>query len=306
MKPENWHIALILMIFIGVLGCRKNANIIPNEYQPKLVVNSVFTHDEQMVLNVSSSKNYDEVDPFLNDLNVDLFSHQFTKKANIGYGNPPYLSTDFFPDHNYTGFYHINVSAEGYDTVYAVTKIPKPIIASATKVGVRELYNSDVDIIEVQITDDPTEDNFYMINTWLFKFNTTTKRWENDFPRIYTLDQRTDNEIFTQNSGGLYSNIYLAEKNVERDSAFISSTVYVRNGANIDTLGVDSILLQVRIRSVEEDFYKHALNIEQYDQQLLAQPGFEKQYIKVHSNVTNGLGIFAGYSEKTFNFQVYP
>ncbi len=298
----------LVLVGLGVsFGCTKPAKITPNQTQKKIVVNAAFTYNDQIKLNVTSSKNIFENAPGLTDLEVNLFSHQFTEQAAIIYSRPIVL-TNFYPDPSYDGYFHLSISAAGFDTIYTLAKIPKPINAFANFIDSLILYDQDVFEIDIDIIDDLSTDDYYMIDSRLKIFLKdgsikTSTPWE-----VYTRDQRSDNRITTQTKYNNFRNIYLSDQKIQNSTNLISTIAYIESTLpeNEDLSKVDTAIVELRVRRVEEDLYKHALNLDQYQEELQSGPDFEEQYISIHSNVSGGLGIFAGYSERSFEFQVYP
>lgn len=299
---------ILLVLFILLLlqfSCEKPANITAGDVQPKIVVNSVFTHNQILQLNVLSSTSIQNNNPILTNLDVALYSHQFTKKATINYLTP--IQTSFTPDTIYKGFYHLRVAAPDYDTIYAIAKIPNPIEVTASKSDSIILYGQEVYQIDLAITDNPNLEDYYMINSRLrvktTDGSTSYRDWE-----VFTADQITDNQINTQTRFNNYKNIYLSDQKVTNNTTSIRTVAYIDKQLteDIDVRFLDSAVVELNVRRVEEDFYQHAFTIEQYQEQLESGIGLEKQYTKVHSNIEGGLGIFAGYSEKQFEFQIFP
>lgn len=303
----NVNIRFLLLVLFFQFGCETPAYIlVDDDVTYKIVVNGVFTHDQQLNLSISPSTSFANIDPILTDLQVDLFSHQFTKQANISYLTPT-IESDFYPAISYQGFFHLRVSAAELDTVYAIAKIPEPITVTAEKSDSIMLYGAEVYQIDLNITDNVSQDDYYMINANLkLKMkdgNSSSRDWE-----VFSADQKTDNEINTQTRFNNFRNIYLSDQRIVGTSNQIRTVAYVDKQLplDIDFGFLDSAIIELNVRRVERDFYQHALTIDQYQEQLQSGVGLEKQYVKVHSNIDGGLGIFAGYSEKTFQFQIYP
>jgi len=298
-------IVLLVIITICCLGCEKWADVPPDYSNKKIVVNSVFTHGQQLDLEVFSSKTVGEDFKVLNDLNLELFSHQNNIQANITYDHPTIL-TDFYPDTSYAGYYHLRAVAEGYDTVYAFTKVPKQIEAFANIISRQLIYDTDVFKINLNIIDEPGDD-YYMMDCRIreeYK-NGTVQIF--DKREIFTSDQRSDNQVYSQTKLNNYQNVYLSDQNVDSPSSLINTEIYLETSLGyIDTSTVSAVYTELKVRRVEKDLYLHALNTDQYFEQLQSGADFEQQYINIHSNITGGLGIFAGYSEQIFDFQTYP
>jgi len=294
-----------LLVLLGT-GCRKSVFVTPKPTKKKIVVNSIFTHDQQLQLNVTSTKNHNESQPLFDNLNIRLLSHQFSKKAAISYQTPDIL-TDFYPDDTYTGYFHLSVSADGYDTVYAVANIPKPIIVSATFEDSATLYNRPVFKIKVSITDAIEKGDYYMMDVRLKKM--VAGLWDVDpFWEIYSTDTRTENQINSQTPFDNYRHIYLSDEYVDSTGPFINTFVFIESSLDLisDPSSIQSASVELRVRRVSKDLYEHALSIDQYYEKLETGPIFEKEYIEVYSNVSGGYGVFAGYSEETFEFQIKP
>jgi len=302
----------IALLLIGT-SCETIVEVDLPENPPKLVVNSYFNSDSLWAVHVSKSQ-------FVLD-NAEL---QRIENANVKVTKGD--GTTFTLSHDEDGFYRsdserpvlgqtydIEVTAPDFESVSATNVIPSPvIIESVDTVSVR---NDGEDQIELRIkfTDNGATKDYYEVNLFAKResFISDSSGQAGD---TFTFSERiffeSDDLVFTDQafestSGSAFTDDIINGKNYQLKLQiypyFIGGGVPNDPGnpnPDPNPSGFnEEIDLIIELRTVSEDYYKYSTsyaNFQWTNGDPFAQP------VRVHSNIQNGFGIFAGYSNDRF------
>lgn len=284
----------LITFFVGIIllsSCETVIDMKLPEQPPKMVVNSFFTPDSIIMLHLSKSQfvlKNQELKP-ITDGDISLFENgkfigKFTH-INKGF----YYLPGFFPKVN--ARYALNAESSGLKSVEANEIIPgKPTInriETSSSYYEGENYKDFI----VYIEDNPNEENYYQVDL-------LGKRYD------YIYDSLTYDII---DSVEIYERVFFTSRDLVFEDQGASSQAVISdkifNGAIYPLrLSVSSYMfdeygytgyfeITVQLKQVSKAFAQYLLT---YSKNRYSDPF--SQPVQVYSNVTNGFGIFAGYS----------
>ncbi|MBN2663304.1 MAG: DUF4249 domain-containing protein [Bacteroidales bacterium] len=281
---------LYLLVILVVFGCNKQVYIIFPENKPRLVVNSIFSSQNIIVLMVLQTLSYNsEKNDFVEDATCKLFCDDVFVENLIYSEQGIYKSTIILEeDKKYT----IEISAHGFETVIANTIIPKTssIISLDTihtaifdpNDGLGVYYTKGI----LSVIDDPQIQNFYLTKLSLVYPDGTI------YNPITTY--RSDEPIFTDDGLLNYKPSFL----LFNDNTFNGRNNNLIFEYDFSLSFDDTLLLITTTKLITEDYYKYIKStiIQTNNQGSLDNPFVIGEPIQVYSNIENGYGIFAGYN----------
>lgn len=284
----------LIVFFAGVIlftSCETVIDMKLPEQPPKMVINSFFTPDSIMMLHLSKSQfvlKNQELKP-ITDGNISLFENgkfigKFTH-INKGF----YYLPGFFPKENTQ--YTLNAESSGLKSVEANEIIPpKPVI---NRIELSSSFFEGINYKDfiIYIQDNANEENYYMVNL-------IGKRYDYVYDSL-TYDIIDSVEIYEQVNFNSQDLVF--EEQVASSQAIISDKIF--NGSiyplrlsvneyNFDeysNMGYFEITIQ--LKQISKAYAQYVLT---YSKNRYSDPF--SQPVQVYSNVTNGFGIFAGYS----------
>ncbi len=284
----------LIAFFAGIIlftSCETVIDMKLPEQPPKMVVNSFFTPDSIIMLHLSKSQfvlKNQELKP-ITDANISLFENgkfigKFTH-INKGF----YYLPGFFPKVN--AQYTLNAESSGLKSVEANDIIPgKPTINRIETSSSYYQGENYKDFI-IYIEDNANEENFYMVDL-------IGKRYD------YIYDTLTYDII---DSVEISEHVYFTSQDlVFEDQGASSQSVIsdkIFNGAiyplrlSVSTYNFDEyeysgyVEIIVHLKQISKAYAQYMLT---YSKNRYSDPF--SQPVQVYSNVTNGFGIFAGYS----------
>lgn len=307
---KNWKIKIkpqiVAFIFLSIFAVSCSETELKIDLpapKPKLVVHSLFTPFsppivKSFAVSVSQTSGmFDTLDIIqVPDAKVSLFIDgkfdQILKKFGLSYGSQTFL----FPKAGVE--YSISVEKEGYETVTAKGKIPEKILIKETML-IPFAANNDLKNPMSQLSiifDDPAgQQNFYEIMVLLDQNESSKfKLFTNDhiitsesyYPSPLAFDSKQPDRL-------LFSDKNINGKTHKLEVTYLAP-LYILGGAKY----INSHLIYVIFRSISEDYYR-------YYTSLLKQKNAIRPEIlygaaepsSVYSNIKNGYGVFAGYSE---------
>jgi len=296
---ESLFLALLLCI---LTACEKEVHI-PIEYtEPKLVINSLFNTDSVWEVEVSASQYiYDSgTIPLINDAVVTITSSGSGSVSLTNQGNGLYTSATEKPQ---TGqVYTIEVTHPNYQNVRSSNELP----------GVLQIQNMEIQDqtivsgeqfrkISITFQDSPDPD-YYMIRI-MGGF------WDWTYDSLGILDSILipyPMWVFSQSPAVENSNPNNMQATTIFKDELFNGTQYT-----IDLLveefffdGVKENIeeIYISISKISEEYYWYETSYQAYvssqNNQFFSQP------VQVYTNIENGLGIFAGFSNQTDTLQI--
>jgi hypothetical protein len=276
----------IIPFALGLVSCEKEIPFNDPGAEPRIVIGSFISpQNSNMTVELSKSESIlaDDSFVFLNDASVELYENN----SLLGAMNPTEDGVYVFDQNPVAGNkYSVKVSHPTLPSVSAETTIPLNLVNASIAV---ETIN-DIDQYNQRITlafdDNPNEKNYYQL---LLYFN-----YDMQFEE-YLLGWSTNSEILrNSDSGSGDSEFFHLENAIFSDDLFNGNRVSIPINSSNYIEGANVIL---RLMHVSEDYYLYRssvwLQLETGDNPF-AQP------VPIHTNITDGYGIFASYNYQNF------
>ena len=290
MHNKSQYIAWFWLLFlaVGTQSCVKELELETPDHASMLVLNSVISPDSSWAANLSKSVAvFDPNRPeFVEDAEVEIYDLA-TEQLVVSLTSRPlgeYDAIGPMPEIGKT--YQLRASAPGFPAIEALTSIPQPaallsVVWRDTVVWNRE--GNPEGLVTFTFQDDPDAQNFYFIS--LFRSDTAANFMDtivffNPVP-IYSYDPTLESDL---QEGALLTDLFFNGEQREVNIHYEPGEV-----APDDPLWLF-------LGTVSADFYWYRkTQLAQVEDRFdpLADPTL------LHTNVTNGLGIFAGYSLDT-------
>lgn len=298
MKKSFFFIIGIFFLF----SCEEQINYIPGNVETLPVVNCFFTNDSVFKLWVGttnelfSNKNNileikeifikDNFDNIITLKKIDDYIYISDSIAKLGRSYNLYIETK-----NYgvlTASSSVPSEIPSFDTAYITGNVFKPFDSY-------DLY----DQLNFNFYDIPDKENFYEIN--LFNKKLTSNVIENS-PFILEPVYLYSNDIIIKNEN--IQNSYQFSF-VFSDKLFKNQKAELILGGNFHSNSEDSLV--IILKNVTKDYYLYRKSVIQNNNQFdffsleyISNMYFVKKQVPIHSNINNGIGIFAGYNNKFY------
>jgi len=296
---------IFILACMIVSSCEETVYIDGSESHKKIVINSIISTDSTWNVNLSYSKSIFDVSEFT------FIEHASTKVTNQTSGQ------SFFLKHKENGNYQRALNpTEGHTYELEVTTIDGKIarattyVPSVLKVDVikRDAFDSEGKAtieLEIEIEDNPTEENFYV---WEVVENIYEELPEtpNNPTNVATLPielQKEDADLKSLNSL-----LFISDKNFDGTTYKTKLTLgqdvlaKVSGNNNGDEYQFQKPRFSLNVMAVSKDLYEYMRTYEIYKQTEIKITSIS-QPVDVYSNIENGLGIFGGFNRKEFPIQ---
>lgn len=282
--------SLIIIISVAVLAmsCEKIIDIDIPDNEKKIVVNSVFCPDSLIWVNVSKSLNIldDQNVKFIENAKVQLFEDGEAVEDLLYFGGGFYRSMSFRPVHGKT--YQVLVSSEGLTSVNAENEVPTPVHFISIDTSSSRFNDMDVVECKMRINDPANEANYYLLSVRrLFRYMDYDSTFISEIISPLWLESNDPvvEEWIDYGSGLLFSDDMIDGKNYD-----FSFMLYMWDLADSET---DSAKVYFNLFSISKDYYLYAKS---YQMNRISAGNPFAEPVQVYSNVNNGIGVFAGYS----------
>ncbi|NOX36976.1 MAG: DUF4249 domain-containing protein [Calditrichaeota bacterium] len=279
------HGWLFFLLLIILPGCEQPVDIELPDYTPQLVVYSFFTPDapwQVQVYNSVSMKTGGKIERIAN-ATVELFANN-TRLAELIPNNEGYTHPTLRPEKDTR--YTLRVSAAGYDTVTASDQIPSPV--PLKKVDFRiELGEPESTVyLDLEFSDPPEEKNYYNLGLSIFPKNNS----QGYLVYFYSRDPMLLREMYLTQF--VVENTFEDVEALFSDAIFDGKTYRLSLYFYVNFQQSTEYTLQINFMSISEAFFKYKRSLilqENTGESIFSDP------VQIYSNVTNGLGVFAGY-----------
>lgn len=304
---RNLHGIWLFGLLTLALAC-ENPKLSLGDFTPKLAVVSNFSTEDGIQVQVSKTRS-----PYGNDQTEYITN----AKVEIWEGNrllerltlidtrdlkTPFYTSEFLKPQIGVD-YTIKVSAKGFETVTATSRIPETVNLDSVKI--ENLLSSPEDPgykvykfdLAVYFTDPGVARNFYHVN--IFQKNTIPIKEgvENeDIIKKLIFDSDINNNYIVANYDG---GLLIEDKPINGLSLRIPIPITLRLPAHVQNL--DEMI--VELRSVSEEYYLFlsTLSRQRNNEDLpISEP------VVVYNNIRNGQGVFAGYSQAEKAIKIQP
>lgn len=288
-------IKLILLTFL--FSCSKEIDIPFDEGYQKMVLNSLFSPNEPISINISTS---------MNILANSESNQLFQKKYNL-YENDSLIFSKTTLSDNISGpfpsegkIYRITVETEEYGNIVAIDTCPKKVLITEAKIEMPigfDEFGMPISQANITFEDPVNECNYYELIIYQKQGDEI----------VYCTELSSNDEIIIN----------------EGDSDYLPTTIFfsdkIKNGETI-TLHIKLNLSFIQengeylpnetfviLRSISQNYYSYRKYWTRhfYNQNKLGDPLdvlFLGEPIEMYTNIENGFGIFAGYSEHIVQF----
>lgn len=298
-----------LSLFLAVIllaGCETVVEVPVPPHEPQLVAQSFFSPGSPWSVRVTNSVGYSSPDQpgLVDDATVEIWAGkqliERLARSNAG----TYASTAALPQAG-TG-YTLRIAAPGYTTTEGYDALPAPVpVTHFQETIVQEESGGQRRIVNLRITlaDPADEDNFYGLGI-------LQGRWIEDRrsgtvtllpPSLFGFE--SDDPVFGESAFAFLD----TEKSYYHE-AFFSDDLFAGRTHTLDLdIQYDAIppdaqvivrrVFMVIVLSVSQDFFRYlktASNQSLTNENPFAEP------LRVHSNMTNGFGVFAGFQHRAF------
>lgn len=281
-----WLLACSLLL----LACEKSLPF-PEASSSVLVANAIVSADTlwQVQLTQSAALGKKINFPVIDNGQVIIKDlTQGTSIELIPQGNGIYTSESQLPKINTA--YQLKAMAEGYPTIQATNMVPDKFNVKLNSFVASTYQQRSNYIFDFTIEDAQSIDNFYLIKiTYQVNINGLSST---ESAGHFSFDPNSENEQIISNHIGLKQS-YLPDHN------FNGQNYTTQIGASSPLLEqidfADKVIATISIKSISTAGYQYEQSVEQFEnieETLFSDP------IGVFSNIENGLGIFAGYTEQ--------
>ena len=281
--------SLFFILFL-LTSCTKEIVIDLPDHEGKLVINSLFSPDTLLCVHVSRSRVI--TDTFFIQETAPVVVLKYAEKADTfqSTGNGYYVSQTLIPkvETNYS----IEVFSMEHGIATASDKIPEEtpfeVINYVQEAGIDgEGYNFSS--ITIRFNDSPVEKNYYELmlkKEFAISKKKSTKLWS------WSNDAVIKNEGFIND---VSDNLFFSDELINGKSHTLAFNFY----HSLDESNIAShFFIHFRSVSVNYFLYKKKLMLH-FENQIGDIWDGTGNPVNLYSNVENGYGIFAGYSENT-------
>lgn len=301
LRAKYFYLLLLLPVF---WSCEEEIYFSDHNFQPRIVLSSIFTNDSIWVVNLTHSESiFDESleKPVIEDAKIVITNRVGAQECQLFHtGNGVYKS--FKCTSGQDEYYKISVYSPTYGSVTAESTIPA--FAELSNIQVEQSKEfEDASEISFNITDNSADNNFYIWS--VVEVDTSVHSAEN--PNNFKIDTRqwvsdVSKEIRTNATGKLNTSLSASEfelENLADGPKLITSRFNGKDGVGGSPGNVKNKVWMIRMMTVSSDLYKYYQSLQDYVKAAQTQNS-QVDPSKLFSNVRGGLGIFAGYSVKYY------
>lgn len=311
---NNLHISILLFVSIIMLltACEKEVALNVEEKDQKLVILCNFSPGEPFNVELTKSTSLFKASSssnLVNDAEITICSGSYCAPAfpvlTPSDANSKYQPSDDLIIPQTDTEYSINIQLDGYDMISAVSSIPEPAkishasIGSVTKYQINEFDSIGYDVrLAFQFLDNQTEENYYQVNFYQVLVGNNPNVVADTITSIvanqgFSLVDESLTGNFNRIDGGILFND-LAFQNSLQELVFQPSFRFTENRHT-------PIKIIMELRTVSKEYYNYYNSV--YRQTSQDNVPFSDPTI-IHSNIDNGLGVFAGYSKDRFKTDI--
>lgn len=299
-------IIYIIFALTALASCRKVLDIDIPEKDRKIVVNSIFAADSAIRVHVSKSISALESDndvELVHNAQVSLFKDNTLLEV-LNYDGKGFYKSDFGlgAGHEYT----VQVTVPNMNTAFSSCVLPEPVSIISLDTSFVTIHVTDemmggtydVDAFEAKIRfHDPDGENYYMVSAkvdFTFEYYYGMKETYSYYPYISANDF-----AIKDNNTYIYFNEISAmvfDDHIFEGQEYTLPVYFEEYNFNEGENNVTFFL-----HSIPKEFYLYVLSREKYN---MTEGGFFAEPVLIYNNITNGYGLFTGYSSDSRNFVV--
>ena len=301
LRAKYFGLLLLLSIF---WSCEEEIYFADRNFQPRIVLSSIFTNDSIWVVNLTHSQSiFDDSQekPVIEDAKIVITNRVGAQECQLFHtGNGVYKS--FKCTSGQDQYYKISVYSPTYGSVTAESTIPA--FAELSNIEVVESQEfEDASEISFNIKDNSTDNNFYIWS--VVEVDTSAHSAEN--PNNFKIDTRqwvsdVSKEIRDNTSSKVNTSLSASEFELETLGSgpkLITSRFNGKDGVGGNQGTVKNKVWMIRMMTVSSDLYNYYQSLQDYVKASQNQNS-QVDPSKLFTNVKGGLGIFAGYTVKYY------
>lgn len=293
MPRRSYKVVGICVAVLAVWGCEKTVQVDIPQHDAQIVVNSFFSQDSVWTVDLSQSQSVTNPQPFqlINDANVELWANGIFQENLTGLGTGRYVSVHSTPEADVE--YTLKVDASRFASVEATAALPEPMDLVSVGVVPGSVSQSSIGEnsfqVEVRFEDAPNVDNFYeLIIFQRFAFGEGADIEYTEYFEAFfeSGDPSLDSDDFFESGEPGFNRAYFSDALFDGETKSLKVKLFVFGNTNITQD------LVVSLASTTEDYYRYRRSVEL--QEFLGEDPFSEP-VPIHSNMSNGFGIFTGY-----------
>lgn len=307
--PSSRFFFLFPVISFVLTCCQTVVELDLPEKPASLVVNGFFNPDSVFSVSVSKSQYILDNAPItkINNAVVSVFDGDVFLEQLSFYSDGNYFSSQNIKPQAGKK-YKLTVSASGFNQAEATDAAPAGTEITGVDTGNFFFENEKYFEVKIRFRDNPAENNFYHLQLFgsfrFFIFDSTGQQVidtisYNEPTEFQSRDLIFDDKNWFDNSGAMFSDELFATKGEYQLSVYLYAYSYSPDTA-MGSYSFDE--LEVSLKSVSRDYYRYVVSYQKYKESNgnpFAEP------VQVFNNVSNGFGIFAGYSGTRYTINLH-
>ncbi len=293
--PSSKYSVFLLFALLTLTACEEEFLLLRPGFKPSVVVNSIFKAGKPWTVNLTYSKDIltsgSEILAITN-AEVSVIEKNNGREIILKHvGNGLYQSDIYPPLPDKT--YELNVYVPGYEVVKAISNAPK-------KANVVSIFS---DIVDQNTTKVNFEIKDNINNYYIWNFISTNPKNPIDSNFTGNPKELVSSIFKYKNISGYLNNLSSLNENdaASQGGIFSSNIIDIKNNSggqtenNPDETGITKRYL--RLLTTSKDLYNYYKTVEKFTAADNHNSSFSHSP-EIYSNIKNGLGIFAGYTEE--------
>ena len=306
MKNLKHYLIAFFFILLFSVSCEKETNY-EIEHKKQIILNSIFSSDSIIKVFITETTSPTDIVEFqtIENSNISIYRNnellglldELKIDKNYNFGNSSiiwkyYTNQEVIIRNTPNDIYKIIAITPNLDTCIAITKMPeKPNLQLISLFDCELERNIDSTLsLNANLSISMKKNNkfkFYAVNIY-YKSNLYPPQPNKDTTYFHNLN-------FSIEDPNIYETYLLNEGYIFSDSCFINNEINIV--INIDdvilnnSINFNNILIEVK--SISEDYYYYQNDMLK---QISNQFDAFSNILNVHSNINNGLGVFACYN----------
>jgi len=278
-------LTILIIILIGLTSCEKYFDY-NFDVKPVVVVNCLLKANDTIFVDLSYTKkemmNFEKIE----NAEIFIYEENIFKEKLLHIKEGKYKSINFIPQEEKK--YTLKVKIPEHDTITANTFIPKLVeLDTLTHFFVQasnQIEEKDREHTQMRIIDKLEQKDFY-----LYKID-----YVDGFPY-------SDDPVFKDVLRTSYSTWY--NKGYFSDDLFNGKIYNISvDYPYLDRISKDSLWLNFEFGSISEEMFLYLNSVDEQDYSMRSDANYFMEPVPIYSNITNGIGIFAGYATKEYEY----
>lgn len=296
-----YYLGAFIIAIVMLTSCEEDFVFHREAFNPKIVVNSIFKPGEKWTVHLSTSRDILSKDSKIKPVEnaVVIIKEKTTgREIFLKHNGEGVYSAEYYPPLP-DKMYELSVEVPGHKTIKASSRAPKK--ANIVNIST-DIIDSRIATVQFQVKGDESQ---YLI--WNYTGSNNGNPYSSNY---YGMPNKFISDLLKYNSLVNVSNMLMGMTKVENDaftkngsftSAFIidnENDADSSNGGN-QIQGDSTIVYKkyLRVVTASSELYNYYKTVEKFSQADNHNSSFSTTP-DIYSNIQNGLGIFAGYTEE--------